>query len=161
MPVAKVVINASPLILLSNSDLAYILPELFAEIVVPNAVWEEIMLGPHQDQSMRLLPQYEWLRRVSSQIVPAIDHWDLGAGETSVLSFAWRNQMYTAILDDMLAKKCARSFGLPTLGTGTILILAKEQGLIPSVEDALRTLQSKGLWITESVIRMLAEKAGE
>jgi predicted nucleic acid-binding protein len=61
----------------------------------------------------------------------------------------------------MLAKKCARSLGLSTLGTGSILILAKERGLIESVEQSLRTLQNVGLWITESVIQILKEQAGE
>ena len=41
MPVEKIVLNASPLILLCNSELAFILPELFTEIVVPEAVWQE------------------------------------------------------------------------------------------------------------------------
>jgi predicted nucleic acid-binding protein len=49
----------------------------------------------------------------------------------------------------MLAKKCARSLGLSTLGAGSILILAKERGLIESVEQSLRTLQNAGLWISE------------
>jgi hypothetical protein len=39
MPVAKVVLNASPLILLCNSELDFILPQLFTEIVIPDAVW--------------------------------------------------------------------------------------------------------------------------
>ncbi len=51
MPVDKVVLNASPLILLCNSELAFILPKLFAEIVVPEAVWQEIVGGSHVDQA--------------------------------------------------------------------------------------------------------------
>jgi len=35
MPVEKIVINASPLILLCNSNLAHLLPELFRDIVLP------------------------------------------------------------------------------------------------------------------------------
>lgn len=34
MPMEKIVLNASPLILFCNSDLAFVLPELFSEIVV-------------------------------------------------------------------------------------------------------------------------------
>ncbi len=53
MPVDKVVLNASPLILLCNSELAFILPKLFTEIVVPEAVWQEIVGGPHVDQATK------------------------------------------------------------------------------------------------------------
>ena len=77
------------------------------------------------------------------------------------LSFAVNNNNYTPVLDDLLAKKCARSLGLQTLGTGTILILAKEQGLIESVEQSLRKLQNLGLWISEPIIQLLKRKAGE
>ena len=56
MPVEKIVINASPLILLCNSDLSHILPELFHDIVLPDAVRKEILNGPHQDRAFRMVP---------------------------------------------------------------------------------------------------------
>lgn len=65
------------------------------------------------------------------------------------------------LLDDMLAKKCARSLGVRTMGTGTILILAKERGLIESVGQSLSKLQHAGLWISESIIQLLKREAGE
>lgn len=61
----------------------------------------------------------------------------------------------------MLAKRCAQSLDIATLGTGSILILAKAQGLITSIEETLRTLQNAGLWISEAIIQMLKEQAGE
>lgn len=161
MPEAKIVLNASPLILLCNSELDFILPQLFSKIVTPSAVWHEIMAGSHQDRATKQLPQLSWLEMVTVNSAPAVVRWDLGLGETEVISLAMQNQEYTAVLDDMLAKKCAHSLGLPTMGTGTILILAKERGLIESVEDSLRTLQNVGLWISEAVIQMLKQEAGE
>ena len=82
-------------------------------------------------------------------------------GETEVLSFVTERSSYTAVLDDMLAKKCARSLGLQTIGTGTILILAKDAGLIQSVEQSLHTLRKVGLWISDRVVQMLKHQAGE
>ena len=161
MLVDKIVINASPLILLCNSDLSFVLPELFPEIIVPDAVWEEILNGSHLDLAAKMLPKLDWLKR--AHITPSSDilRWDLGMGETDVLSFSLKNSDYTPVLDDMAAKKCAWSLGMPTMGTGTILILAKENGLIESVEESLAKLQYAGLWISESVIQMLKAKAGE
>jgi predicted nucleic acid-binding protein len=161
MSVEKIVLNASPLILLSNAELDFILPQMFGEIVVPEAVWLEVMAGPQPDRAVQQLPRLKWLRKASISPAPDVMRWDLGEGETEVLSFVIRHNDYTAVLDDMLAKKCARSLGLPTIGTGTILILAKERGLIQSVEQALRALQNAGLWISESVVQMLKHEAGE
>jgi predicted nucleic acid-binding protein len=161
MPVEKIVLNASPLILLCNSELAFILPELFTEIVVPEAVWQEIMGGPHTDQAAQMLPKLDWLKKESVNPVLDVIRWDLGVGETKVLSFAIKHSDYTPVLDDLLAKKCARSLGIQTMGTGAILILAKERGLIESVEQSLRKLQNVGLWISEPIIQLLKHKAGE
>ena len=45
MSVERIVLNTSPLILLCNNELSFVLPELFPEIVVPEAVWQEIVNG--------------------------------------------------------------------------------------------------------------------
>lgn len=161
MPVEKIVLNASPLILLCNGELDFVLPELFAEIVIPEAVWQEIVGGSQLDRAAQLLPGLVWLKKESVVPVSNVIRWDLGMGETEVLSFAVRHSDYTPVLDDMLAKKCARSLSIDTMGTGAILIFAKEQGLIESVEQSLRTLQNVGLWISESIIQLLKRKAGE
>ncbi|MBS1249755.1 MAG: hypothetical protein MAG431_01339 [Chloroflexi bacterium] len=161
MPMEKIVLNASPLILLCNVELDFILPSLFAEIVVPEAVWQEVVNGSHLDRAAQLLPRLNWLKKVHANIAPDIASWDLGLGETEVISFALEQRSYTPVLDDMLAKKCARSFDVQVVGTGTILILAKKGGMINSVEESLRKLQNAGLWITEPIIQMIKRKAGE
>lgn len=161
MPAAKIVINASPLILLCNSDLELVLPRLFSEIVVPTAVWSEIRNGSHVDKAVQKIPNLTWLKHVQTKSVDDIVRWDLGVGETEVLSYAIQNKNFTPVLDDMLAKKCANSLGMHTLGTGSILIIAKQRGLINSVEQSLRHLQETGLWISEAIIQMLKRKAGE
>ncbi len=51
MPVDSVIINASPLILLFNSGLSFILPEMFEEIVSPEAVLKEIAASPSSDHT--------------------------------------------------------------------------------------------------------------
>lgn len=158
---AKIVINASPLILLCNSNLEFVLPALFAEIVVPTAVWDEVLNGSHADKAAQKISSLAWLNQVQTTPIDDVVRWDLGNGETEVLSYALQNQNFTPVLDDMLAKKCAKSLGLQTLGTGSVLILAKQKGLIASVERSLRQLQSSGLWISEAVVQMLKQKAGE
>ncbi|MCP4396561.1 MAG: DUF3368 domain-containing protein [bacterium] len=157
----KIVINASPLILLCNGDLAFILPELFTEIVLPEAVWQEILSSPHVDKAAQTLPDLDWLQKIPVTNSADVIRWDVGDGETEVLSFAFMHSAYTAVVDDMAAKKCAVSLSIPTLGTGSMLIMAKKRGLIGSVERSLRTLQQLGLWISEAVIALLKERAGE
>lgn len=112
MPVEKVVLNTSPLILLCNGELEFILCSLFTEIVTPEAVWEEIVSGSHLDRAAQLLPELAWLQKEAVDSVPEVVRWDLGPGETEALSFALRHSDYTPVVDDMLAKKCANSLGI-------------------------------------------------
>jgi predicted nucleic acid-binding protein len=161
MPANKLVINASPLIFLFNTELAFVLPKMFQEIVVPQAVYQEILADAQKDKAAQQLRQTSWIKKAAVENATSIIKWDLGEGETAVLSFALSHPDFYAVVDDSMAKKCARSFSIKTLGTGSIMILAKEKHLITSVETSLRKLRESGMWISDSVIQLLKEKAGE
>jgi len=162
MPIERVVVNASPLIVLFKSQQADLLAELFSEIVVPGAVWEEIIAAGKTDAAAHQLPTVAWARRVEiSTIAPEILAWGLDAGESEVLSFALNNSGYRAMVDDAAARRCARTLGISTLGTGGALVLAKRRGLIPSISPAIQALRDSGLWLSEEVVNLLKQQAGE
>lgn len=100
----RVVVNASPLILLFKCGLADLLPQLFAEVAVPNAVWNEIVAGDTSDVAATELIKTPWIHRVEVQIVsPEVFIWNLGEGESEVLSFAFTHTDYRAMVDDRAA----------------------------------------------------------
>ena len=86
MQIEKVVINASPLILLFKSHFEWLLPKLFTEIIVPEAIWDEVSRG--DDIASHKLHDYEleWIKRGLIQISDEILVWNLGDGESEVLS---------------------------------------------------------------------------
>jgi predicted nucleic acid-binding protein len=157
----KVVVDASPLILLSKVDLANLLPKLFTEIVVPEAVWREIIGGGENDPTAQTLSSLRLKHVTVAAVPPEILVWNLGDGESDVLTFAAANQDYRAIVDDKAARSCARSVGINILGTGGLLILAKRRGLIESVATELQRLVQAGLWISAEMIDLLRKQAGE
>lgn len=161
MTIEKVVVNASPLILLSKVDLADLLPKLFTEVVVPGAVWQEIMSGGENDPTARTLSSLRVKRVAVEAVASEILVWNLGDGESDVLTFALANQGYRAAIDDKAARSCARSLGINILGTGGMLILAKRRGLIESVGTELQRLVQAGLWISAEMIDLLRKQAGE
>lgn len=160
MPISQVVINASPLIVLFKSGQADLLPQLFEHIIVPHAVYDEV-IAVKTDAAAAQLPTVTWYNRTAVPIDPAIPPWDLGAGESAVLSFALANPGYRAMVDDAAARRCARALGIATLGTGGAIVLAKRRGLITSVGDRLQRLKDAGLWLSEDVVNLLKEQAGE
>jgi predicted nucleic acid-binding protein len=161
MRVDKVVVNASPLILLFKTELSNVLPSLFSEILVPEAVREEVSEKSKDDKAAKLLNSTDWVNFVDVPPRLEIIRWDLGPGETSVLSYSIAFPEYRPLIDDAAAKKCAAAHGISTLGTGSTLILAKQRGLIDSVGESLEKLRLAGLWISDPIIQMLKTKAGE
>jgi predicted nucleic acid-binding protein len=160
MPIDRVVINASPLIVLFKSNQADLLTKLFSEVLVPQAVWQEVTISKN-DIAAQQLAIASWARPVEVAIHPLIATWDLGAGESTVLSYALEHSGYRAMIDDAAARRCARTLGIQTLGTGGAIVLAKKRGLIDSVDVPLQALRDAGLWLLDSVVNLLKQQAGE
>ncbi len=118
MRIEAVVINASPLITLFRSGQADLLPGLFTRIVVPEAVWQEVTVDEREDRAARELGQQSWPIREHVPSSPRVAAWNLGAGETAVLSHALAHPPLRAVIDDMDARRCAQTLGIPMLGTG-------------------------------------------
>lgn len=81
MSIEAVVVNASPLITLFRSGQAQYLPRLFARIVVPDAVWSEVVTDHLDDPAARALPTVTWIERVNCPMSLRVNEWGLGAGE--------------------------------------------------------------------------------
>jgi len=161
MPTKTVVVNASPLITLYSSQLIDLLPQLFDSILVPLAVWQEVT-AYKSDIAAKSLPQATWAIRIDSiEVHPAIAAWDLGAGETEVLSYALSHSGCIAMIDDAAARRCAVSLDIPTLGAAGMIVLAKRRGLIPSVSEPIEALRNAGLWLANDLVQLLERQAGE
>ena len=93
------------------------------DIVVPRGVAQEILAGPENDAA-RLAIEGNMFRLVNVQEpTPELAAWDLGLGETAVLSFALEHPDWTAIIDDGAAPKCAVTFGINVKGSLAIVAL--------------------------------------
>lgn len=96
-----------------------------------------------------------------ASIPPILLAWGLGAGETAVLAVALERQACTAVLDDATARMCARSLGVPLIGTLGIVVRAKERGLIRSAVEIVRALRASDLHLDEATIRAALRNVGE
>ena len=162
MRIDRVVVNSSPLITLFNSGQAELLPQLFSEVLVPDAVWLEVAEGGHQDVASKTIYSAQWLRRLPPTLAdPMVMAWDAGPGETAVISLARADSGLRAVVDDDYARRCARVMGVKTLGTCGVILLAKRRGIIPCVKPALDALRTAGLWLSDSLIRTILTEAGE
>lgn len=156
------VANASPLIVLARVGQLGLLAALADEVVIPRAVAAEIQAGPTQDQAYQALTAGQFTIVDTPPPSSELIAWDLGDGETAVLSLAIAEGKWTAILDDAAARKCARSFSVPLKGTLAVVVMAKQKGLIPSAAAVIKALVTGGFRLDDEIVRQtLAQTVDE
>jgi len=129
-------------------------------IVVPDTVAEEVKA--HSDDAARALETHSWLEPVPAvEISPAIAAWDLGAGESAVVSWAVAHPGSLAIVDDYAARTCAEALGVPLVGTLGLALRAKFSGQVPSARPLVEELRKAGLYLSDRVIREALALVGE
>ena len=158
------VFNASPLIVLAKARLLDRFITLGNPAVVPYAVVNEVTRVDHPDDPASL-----WLQSppASVQVVSSpsaksfLAAWDLGDGESAVISLAHTIPGSVAILDDLAARRCAHAHGIKVMGTIGLVLLAKQNGLISEVTQALEAIIAAGLYIAPHHLVAIRSKAGE
>jgi predicted nucleic acid-binding protein len=156
------VIDASPLIFLVKISQIHLLTHLCDIMVIPDGVAQEVRAGAADD------PMKHWLQREGTPwikdvkpVEPVIAAWDLGIGESEVLSWCYRHPGYEAIIDDGTARKCALAMGIPVRGTLGILLLAKKEGHISRIAPIFNELIRLGFRINPKVLDTALDWAGE
>jgi predicted nucleic acid-binding protein len=157
------IFNASPVILLGKIHLLHLIEGLSPGFRIPREVVQEIGAGCAND------PAAEWLTgpSIARHIVetptppPFLAHWDLGMGETAVLSLALAETATAVVLDDLAARKFAQTFQIPLLGTLGLLVRAKNAGLVKQIAPHIQSLESVGANLSRSIIASALALANE
>jgi predicted nucleic acid-binding protein len=155
------VINASPLITLAKVGLAEQALSLAESVLIPGAVHREISAGPVDDPARLLLAAGLGQRIELPGVSDGIRAWNLGDGESEVLSLVYLDVTRLAVIDDAAARRCALSLGLSFVGTLGIVVRLKKSGLIASAGDVFEAIQQTGFWMDDRVLARLLFEVGE
>lgn len=162
-----IVSNASPLIALAQLDLFSVLRSLFGEIVVPEAVWQEVVIqgtGKPGAETIAKAGQQGWLRQqpVQDELAVSALRATLGAGESEAIVLAREMNSTWLLMDDDLGRAQAQRLGVKVKGTVGILIAAYQAGLIQDFKGALDDLRAQGFWLSDklyqTVLSMVAAR---
>jgi len=155
-------VNASPLIFLARAGLVHLLRLVSSEIVVPSLVANEIQRRGPSDPAAQAIASLAWLQVVDApEASPMIQAWDLGPGETGVLSWCSMNPGAEAIIDDLAARRCAHVLGIPVRGTLGLVLLGKKHGQIAAARPVLESLRGTGMYLSASVMNRALKLVGE
>jgi predicted nucleic acid-binding protein len=154
--------NASPIILLSRIDRLDILQAYTDKILVPDRVLAEIHAGEPHDPSVRRVAGLRGLAGVPDIAVPdRLAQWALDEGEAQVLAHALAGTAATVILDDRAARRVARIFSLPMIGTVGLVAWARTTGVIGQAEPVLEALCRQGMRASTRLIDEVLADLGE
>jgi predicted nucleic acid-binding protein len=145
-----VVADAGPLILLGRTGQLRLLEQLFTRVVVPDAVWAEVMVDEATRPGAREIEGAAWLERQPD--VPALAVGSLGVGETQALALAAHLGADRVLLDDLAARKEATRRGLAVVGTLGILVSAHKAGLLVDLSEGLLAIRAAGLLVSDALI---------
>lgn len=156
------VVNSSPLIYLAHSGLVSLLEVAGSPVRIPGAVVAEIRRRGPDDPTARALREVPWLEEIGSlEPHPRVALWNLGPGETAVLSWALGHPGCVAIIDDRAGRRCAEFLGISFIGTLGIVLRAKRLGRVDSARPLVRRLQEAGMYLSDRVLEPALKLVGE
>ncbi len=156
----KTVSNTTPIISLSSIGKIEILNDIFQEIIIPQAVYEEI----------KAKKSYGYnevdLSFITVQTIRNIDHQthllnQLDIGEAQAIVLSKEINADNTIIDENSGYTIAKESGLNVIRTLSILLKAKEMNVITDVKPLLDEMISKGRWYSNHVYYSFLRKANE
>ncbi|MFE1743824.1 DUF3368 domain-containing protein [Coleofasciculus sp. H7-2] len=159
----RIVINTAPLIALvaAVGDLN-ILRSLYDQVLVPFEVCQEILAGGTTGFAVAEFEAASWLQKwsIPLAISPILIN-SLDRGEAAVIQMAMNQGIQTVCIDEAVGRRIARLSGLSLTGSIGILLRAKRDGYLVSMQQAIERMRNRGIRLSETVVAFALEQAGE
>jgi predicted nucleic acid-binding protein len=133
-----------------------ILPKLFARVIIPSGVRDELLEFHQTVPAFLEIMQVRDVRKVNELLL------ELDRGESEAIVLAKENQPDYFLVDDLAARNVAIGEGLPVIGLLGVLLKAKRSQLIGSLKEIIDELETKaGFRISIQLRADVLEAAGE
>ena len=159
-----IISNASPLINLAWIGKLELIELLYTEVVIPQAVWNEVVEKGEGQPGALEVQNAEWIKVKSvlnQELVKSLRQ-DLDAGEAEAIALAVEENARFLIMDEHLGRETATYFSIPVIGLIGVLIEAKHKGFIAGLKPYLDQLRStSGFYIKPTLYQMILQEIGE
>ena len=159
----RVIVNSTPLIVLSNINHLSLLQKLYKDIYIPQAVFDEVT-AKSDSACQQIKNNLDWIHvcKIKNENEKKMYRAKLHAGEVEVMILAQEDEKEDLlIIDDNSAKKTAKFLGLKVTGSLGILLKAKKEALISEVTPLLNELMQNRFYITPQILDLVKKEAGE
>lgn len=156
-------VGTGPLIFLSKLGRLGLLESAADRICVARAVIDEIQVKPDEAARAIALACQSWLsvRQVSNRQAVEILLADLGLGEAETIVLGKEIDAERVVMDDLDARRFARRVGLELIGTLGLLLAARLDGRIASLQREIENLEGAGFRVAPELVERLLTEAGE
>ena len=157
----KIVSNTTPILSLLKINKLNLLKKLYGQIIIPFAVYQEIENGKEKHYYQDL-SSVDWIE-IKKIKNPGSKNFifDLDDGEAEVMILANEIDADLVIIDEIIGRRYAKQLDLKITGTLGVLLKAKKEGYILSVEELLTELTQKGTWLNPKLITKVLQIANE
>ncbi|WP_224996918.1 DUF3368 domain-containing protein [Cesiribacter sp. SM1] len=107
------------------------------------------------------LPDWIFIKEVANQSHQRILEQILGVGESSAIALGVELPRSTVVIDDLKARKVAKSLNLQITGSLGILVKAKQKGHIDQLAPVLDDVQQTDFRISEKILTKILSLVGE
>lgn len=146
--------NTTPLIALAAAlGSLDILKFMYARVVVPFEVAQEVRAGGQASFGVDVFDQTDWLD-VQDQpvtLLPFLQN-SLDAGEASVIQTALNLSLPLVCIDEVVGRRTARLCGLSLTGSLGVMLKARQLGFPLDLPQAIHNMQSHGIWLSPALI---------
>ncbi|TAE53277.1 MAG: DUF3368 domain-containing protein [Nostocales cyanobacterium] len=159
-----IVSNTSPITNLSAIGKIQLLEQLYGEIIISSAVFQELTQWGDSIPGAKEVKTYDWIivKPVNNIILVQSLKNKLDEGESSVIALALELNADWLIIDEQLGRQTAIENNLKITGILGILIEAKRQQLIPLVKPILDDLINIAkFWVSPSLYNRILSIVGE
>jgi len=158
----RAILDSSVIIALSQLKHLQTLDKLFTEIIVPEAVYNEVCIkGNELTGSSELfdaikLQKIKVMRPENQELVKALLD-PLGGGEAEAIALASSLIPDYLVMDDRLARRKAQNMGFNVIGTLRVLRLMYNKKLLSyeNLIESINALETMGFHISEKIIQEL------
>ena len=158
-----VVSDSSPLIHLSQIGRLHLLKELFGELLIPQAVYHEVVIEGGGKPGSKEVREASWIivMEIRNERLKRLLQFQLDEGEAEAIVLALETKASLVLLDDREARLQAKRLGLKITGTLGILLRAKKLGLIENMKEEINKLKQTGFRVSKNLEEEVLRAAGE